>query len=228
MLTRHSYASLALYLVLPAALVGGCVVASEPSDTDTDIDQTSTSASSGTSGSGGSGGSTGQGGYGGQGVCVGADGTGQTVAACDTLNISPTQGASRQCGVGLNEDPFGYVFCKRAFTLFTPGQTEDLVACLATIGVQSACDAQPVQDCVDQMYAHACTYTAISETCSQISTQCSTSTDPGINVELCIAQLNPFSSSGLQQLVDCMDPTNNPDLTCQQAYDTCVEQLESF
>ena len=42
-----------------------------------------------TTGSGGSGGST----------CVGLDdSTGQTEASCDELNISPSEGASEECG----------------------------------------------------------------------------------------------------------------------------------
>jgi hypothetical protein len=231
MLAHTRHASLALHFLLPVALFAGCVVTTAD-DTDTDVGQaggsgpasssttTTTSASSG-GGEGGGGG----GGEGGGGGCVDAIGTGQTVAACDELNIAPAQGASQQCGDGRDELPIGYRLCKGGFSIFAAGHAEDLVACLAAIGVQDACDAAPAQSCFDEMFNDACTRANIAEACNVIATSCAA--NDTFDAGQCALDLNPFSADGLAQLQTCFN--GQPDtVSCQTAYDDCYGQIVSF
>lgn len=239
MLARHRHSFLALTLILPA-LYGGCVVTTGE-DTDNDVDQTtgsgvSTSSSTG-GGDGGQGGDGGEGGEGGQGGDGGEGGEGGeggseaciedsdgnlTVAACDELNIAPAQGATSQCGDNGDEEPIGYRFCKHGFAIFAPGHAADLVDCLSDIGVERACDLDPVQGCMNRTYANACPNQAV-EICDLISDSC----DAGaFDVATCAADLNPFNATAEEDLVECMNADLS--LSCQDAYNACYREALSF
>ncbi|WP_438002488.1 hypothetical protein WMF26_44795 [Sorangium sp. So ce185] len=244
MLARHRYSFFALTLILPA-VVGGCVVTS--ADTDNDPEQTtgpgvthSSSAGGGEGGEGGQGGDGGEGGQGGDGgeggqggeggeggggACIEAGSSTVTVAACERLNIAPAQGATSQCGEGRDEEPIGYRLCKRAFTLFAPSHAADLVDCLGDIGVQYACDIEPAQECLTEMYENACPNQALT-TCNEIADDCDESFNPG----QCAADLNPFTNAGVDELIECMNDGFEADenLTCRAAYTDCYQTVMSF
>lgn len=222
MLSMNRIAFIALYVAVPAALVVGCVTKQTDTENDINTGTTSSTTTTSSSGDGGSGGSGGQGGSGGA-SCVGVEGTGQTEAACDALNISPTQGASQQCGATGDQDPPGYLGCKRAYTVFIPGAAEHFTACLATIGVGLACDVEPAQTCLDDTIAATCDDPAIAAACAQIQTDCG----GDINQEQCASELRPFSDAGLADLATCMtdELASDPAATCQQAYDTCYQTV---
>ncbi|MGK4001292.1 hypothetical protein WMF31_01605 [Sorangium sp. So ce1036] len=248
MLARHRHRFLALTLALPAAIHAGCVV--RAADTDNDVEQTTgpgvTSTTSTTGGGyGGDGGYDGEGGYGGDGGYDGEGGQGGdggqggeggqdgacvpewdgdlTVEACDELNISPAQGATRQCGDTRDEDPIGYRLCTRGFAIFGPGHAADLVDCLSDIGVQDACDQAPAEACLNRMYANACTGQAAA-TCDAIVVGCNSQP---FDVDQCERQLNPLSDAGVDELVGCINETDL-NVSCQQAYDDCYRYVMSF
>jgi hypothetical protein len=212
-----------------AVLLSGCIVVSGSGSSGTGTSGT------GTSGSGGFGGSDGQtavttvtsgqasSAASGAGACVGSDGVG-TVSSCEELNIAPSQGATKQCGVKKDELPPGYNLCLRAYTLFTNGSADELQSCLSLIGVESACDILPVQDCVDQMFSDACDVPEIADNCKSIAAQC-----PGeaFDVAKCTDDLRPFNNNGLTEILDCFS-ASDPKLTCQQAYDSCYDQVFTF
>ncbi|WP_437738914.1 hypothetical protein [Sorangium sp. So ce1335] len=238
MLARHRHSFLAFTLIFPALY--GCVVSS--TDTDNDVEQatgvgvTSSSSTGGDDGEGGWGGDDGEGGWGGDGGWGGEGGGGGgqgggacvdyadgnlTVAACDELNISPTQGATSQCGDNRNEEPIGYGLCQHGFVIFAPGHAADLVDCLSDIPVQEACDEPPVQECMDRVYANACPDQA-EEICEAIEGAC----DDTFETATCNAQLNPFNRSTKEALVDCMNADDQ--VTCKQAYDACYLEALYF
>lgn len=218
--------------IFSAVVLSGCVIVAGPG---------SGSNSSGSNGSGSDGvGSSGGGGFGGEdgstttvassssgtgGVCVGSDGVG-VVDDCEDLNIAPAQGATTQCGPDKNELPPGYNLCVRGYTLFTRGTADDLQECLAQIGVQNECDIEPVRTCVDQIFADACDTPEIADNCNGIADQCA----PGeaFNVAGCTDQLRPFSNDGLKEIINCFNSTDPNQVTCQQAYDGCYDQVFTF
>ncbi|WP_437617222.1 hypothetical protein WMF20_43960 [Sorangium sp. So ce834] len=241
MLARHRHSFFALTLILPA-VHGGCVVTS--ADTDNDPDQTTgagvTTGSStgggdggeggeggdwGEGGQGGDGGEGGQGGEGGEGggaACIEAGNSAVTADACERLNIAPAQGATSQCGDDRDEEPIGYRLCKRAFLLFARSHAADLADCLGDIGVQYACDLEPAQDCLTEMYENACPNQALT-ICDGIADQC----DESFNEGQCAADLNPFSAAGVDELVECINEADE-NLTCGAAYRDCYETVMSF
>ncbi|WP_437555604.1 hypothetical protein WME97_42675 [Sorangium sp. So ce367] len=238
MLARHRHSFLALTFILPA-IYTGCVVTTE--DTDNEVDQTvgpgvthgSTSSggdggdggqggTGGDGGTGGTGGTGGQGGTGGSDACIEASDGNLTVAACDELNISPAQGATSQCGANRDEDPIGYGLCKHGFAVFSSGHAADLVDCLSDIGVERACDVDPVQACMNRTYANACPHQA-DEICDTISDFCDAGT---FDTAKCAAQMNPLNRDAADDLVACMN--DNPNVSCQEAYDACYEEIMAF
>lgn len=214
--------------VVSAVLLSGCVIVSGSGSSGT--------GTSGTSGGGGFGGDDSQAAVttvttGGQvssaasgaGACVGSDGVG-TVDSCEELNIAPSQGATTQCGPNKNELPPGYNLCLRAYTLFTNGSADELQSCLALIGVEDECNDVPVRDCVDQMFADACDVPEIADNCKSIADQC-----PGEAFDLaqCTDDLRPFSNDGLTEILNCFSKSD-PNLSCQQAYNDCYDQVFTF
>ena len=234
MLARYCHTSLAVSFFLPAAFFVGCVVTDKDDTSSTSSTTTVSSSSSGgaggdggTGGVGGAGGTGGEGGAGGQSGCVGAAGTlRKTVADCELLNISPSQGASRQCAGQPDQDPYGYRLCKGAFGIFSQGQSEDLIACLEQIGVQDACDFNKANDCTNAMYTAACTRPQAANTCAQIAESCAAN-DP-LDIAKCTEDLNPFSNAGDQALVTCLNDASQQTKPCQEAYDYCYADTTSF
>jgi len=216
-----------------ALLMGACIIKSTTTDDDTHTTTTTTTptgeggsgGSIATGGSGGVGGEISTGGSGGA-SCVDATGSGMTVAACDQMNITPEThgGAATGCvAPNYDQDPPGYLVCVRGFEIYNDGQVEDLQACLASIGVQDACDEALATGCVDQMYNDACPRQEIVDACNTMQAQCDP--DP-FDAAQCAGDLNPFSDAGLTELTDCINNAD-PGLTCQEAYDLCFQTVAS-
>ena len=230
MLSRKNYIFLGFQASIAIGLLSGCVVTSSPTgsggttETTTTATGTATTTTAGSGGSGGVGGSTSSTGTGtGGGTCVGETGA-AVLADCETLNIAPASGASSSCGPNLDQAPPGYGLCKSGFELFNPGAVSNLVTCLGKIGVQEECKTDPLQACMDGMFASECVVASIATSCGEIKTTCGT--DP-FDVAKCATDLNPFSDTGLTQLSDCINKAD-PTLTCQAAYDGCYTQLLTF
>lgn len=233
MLVRKNYVFLGIQAFVATGLLAGCVITESPTGSTgaggtMTTATTTTTATTGTGGEGGSGvgggttTSTGTGGV----ACVGETGKG-VVADCDNLNITPEShggGASPICGPNLDEEPPGYVVCTRGFTLFNPGAATTLVECLATIGVESACKSDPLQACVDKMFADECVIPAITTTCDSIKTQCGA--DPFDAVQ-CGKDLNPFSDAGVMEISTCFNKVD-PTISCQKAFDDCYTEVFTF
>ena len=231
MLARKNYNFLGFQAFAAIGLLAGCVVTTGPTGSGGSAGVT-TGSSEATTGVGGVGGATsatsatsattatsGTGG----GACVGESGT-AAIAECDKLNIAPASGASSSCGANMNEAPPGYVLCKRGFDLFNPGATTSLVDCLATIGVQDECKTDPLQACVDKMFADECVLASIGTSCDGIKTTCGA--DPFDSAK-CATDLNPFSDKGLAELSACINMMA-PAVACQKAYDDCYTQVLTF
>jgi hypothetical protein len=220
---RHTF--FALCFIVPTALFAGCVV--KDVDTDKQVDTTSNNSSANTSGSGGSGG-TGQGGSGGASGCVDevADNV-ITAAQCDDLAISPAQGATQCVNEPMQQGP-GYRMCNWQFQYLHEGAIEYVYDCLDLVGVQNACDLEPAQTCIDDLYANLCGIPdRITQLCTDMATSCGANGDDSLDVELCSNQLAPFSDDGVILLGTCIDMAD-PMLTCGEAYDQCVVQALTF
>lgn len=231
------------------AALGGCTV--KEVDTDNDVETsansgavTSTSVTTG-GGDGGAGGATagtGTGGAGGEGgaggaatgtgggepACFGETGTGKTAASCDEMNITPAPNgpASSSCGEGLNEPPPGYGACIHGFSIYTAGSAENFQACLSEIGVEpaNACDIDLVAECVGKVYEEACENAYANEVCDTIAEVCGADT---FNAGTCKADLVPFSKAGVDTLVECVN-AQPQEVSCQDAYNTCFDEVRSF
>jgi hypothetical protein len=215
-LKRHAF--LALYFIVPTALVVGCVVKDDV-DTETPINSSSNNSSSITTGTGGSGG-TGTGGSGGASSCV--DDVADTVidaARCDELAISPAQGAT-QCINEPDQEGPGYRICNWQFQYFNEGAIEFVYNCLDQIGVQNACDVEPADACIASLYDSLCANDNITQRCTAMGTDCSANGDETFDVDLCSLQLAPFSDAGVDLLITCINGAD-PNLNCLQAYETC-------
>ena len=193
--------------------------------TTTTGDPTTTSGTGGTGGTGGAGGAGNGGAGGGGGSCVGVDGTGVAVTACDMMNISPQSvggPASSICGANQNEDPPGYDYCLAGFDVYTSGSFENFQACLANIGVEpaNACDQQLVFDCVAKVYNEACQRAEIDELCEGFETDCA-NIGQTFDIVKCSIDLAPLSNVGVQEYGDCVNDAP-PEETCQQAHDLCA------
>ena len=192
-----------------------------------DSSSSSGDGGSGAGGEGGAGGSTLSGtsdggassssGGGDDPYCTDEFGSGETAAVCDGLAVAPS--TSGMCDYHA---PLGYLACQRGFELFAPGQAEDLTACLATIQSYDACAESPVTKCVAKMYDNACTNSDIANTCASWGDICVDNGDNSFDVNMCAADLNPFSDAGVNELVDCM---NGKTGNCQDRYDYCIDQV---
>ena len=230
MLALNRLPFVALHFIIPAALVTGCVI-TDKVDTDHDHDNSSGNTSGPTSGSGGSGGSGGQGGSGGgEEICAPTYPTcvGETAQcsfnteSCTKLNIAPEMGAT-QCDNEPMGQPPGYRVCNKAFSQFHAGAAEHLYTCLYEIGVQNACDTDPVQTCMNEMFDEACAPSAaITEACTDLASQC-----PGVEATTCADDMKIFSIEGFGDLVTCINESD-PNLTCQEAFEGCYEQAFTF
>jgi hypothetical protein len=228
MLARKDYIFLGFHAAVAIGLLSGCVVTTGSGTGGTPAATTTAAATTGGGGEGqggevGVGGSTTTTGAGGAAGCVGETGK-AVIADCEKLNIAPAAGASSSCGVKMDEAPPGYGLCKRGFDLFNPGANANLVACLATIGVQDECKTDPLQTCVDKMFKDECVIPAIATACDSIKTTCGA--DP-FDAATCATDLNPFSDTGLMEMSDCINNAD-PTLTCQAAYDGCYTQVLTF
>lgn len=180
----------------------------------------------GEAGTGGAAGAPTGGGTGGTGSCVGGQGTGTSIEACNELAITPPSwgGEATYCGPNYDEEPSGFLLCRLAFAIYAPGQAENLQHCLAHIDAQRACDDAPVAYCLARMYSTACPRPEIAEACEGYASDCNL--DP-FDAELCAAQLNPFGDEGLALLGDCINEVD-PSLGCQQAYDLCIQMVTAL
>ncbi len=222
MLSRKNYILLGTQAFVAIGLLSGCVITETPSGS-------ANTGGSATTVTVGAGGETGEGGAGvggsGGAACVGETGEG-VVADCDKLNITPPShgGASKLCGDAFDQDPPGYGLCTRGFELFTAGASSELVKCLATIGVQDACNLPPLDACIDTMYDALCESADIKAACADIKDSCAG--DPLDDVQ-CAKDLNPLSEDGVIQFGKCMNDAD-PNLNCQGAYDSCYALIFSY
>jgi hypothetical protein len=183
---------------------------------------------SGATGSSSSAGNGGAGGSGGGGMCVGPDGTGQSAASCDLMEITPSTHngpAASNCdpngGTGGTDPPPGYSVCIHGFTIFTAGSAENLRACLGQINgaPATACDFGPVNACITKMYNDACPSQLAADTCQLIKDMLCVMGE-AFDVSQCADDMKPFNSTGMQRVADCI--TMSPQTNCQAAYDTCL------
>jgi hypothetical protein len=165
---------------------------------------------------------------------VGPDGTGQTAAICDTMEITPSSAggpAASNCdrcgGTGGIEAPPGYVLCLAAFELFTAGAAESVQACFNNINGAPAyaCDLVPVADCVRRMYNEACPNQAAADTCQLIHDTLCVMNEP-FDVTACTEDMNPFNDDALQHVANCIAYSTEPD--CRTAYTVCFDQITSW
>ncbi len=235
MLSTKNYVLLGFQAAVAIGLLSGCVITSSPTGGSSggggggsggsggsDATVTSTVGATTTTTTGVGGGTTTTSGTGGT-ACVGETGTAM-VADCEKINIAPAAGASSSCGPNLNEAPPGYGLCKRGFDLFNPGAATNLVSCLGKIGVQDECKTDPLQACVDGMFADECVIASIATSCGGIKMTCGN--DP-FDAAKCATDLNPFSDAGLTELSTCINSAD-PTLTCQAAYDKCYTEVLTF
>ncbi len=225
MLSRKNYILLGTQAFVAIGLLSGCVI-TEATSGSANTGGSATTVTVGAGGETGEGGA-GVGGSGGTGgaACVGETGEG-VVTDCNKLNITPEShgGASKLCGDAFDQDPPGYGLCTRGFELFTAGAASELVKCLATIGVQDACNVPPLDACIDKMYDALCVSADIKAACADIKSSCLA--DPLDDVQ-CAKDLNPLSQDGVMQFGKCMNDADAT-LNCQQAYDSCYGQVFSY
>lgn len=227
MLSRKNYILLGSQAAIAIGLLSGCVI-TETTSGSSNTGGTNPSTTVGVGGEsaeggagGGGGGTTGTGGS----TCVGEDGE-NVVSDCNKLNITPPSqgGGSKLCGPNFDENPPGYQLCTRGFEIFTAGASSVLVKCLATIGVQDACNQPPLDACIDTMYDALCVSEAIKTACGDIKESCGA--DP-LDAVQCGKDLNPLSETGVMMFGKCMNDAD-PTLNCQQAYDTCYGEIFSY
>jgi hypothetical protein len=224
MLSRKNYILLGTQAFVAIGLLSGCIVTETTSGSaNTGGRATVTVGVGGESGEGGAG-VGGSGGFGGGG-CVGETGD-SVVADCDKLNITPPShgGGSKLCGDAFDQEPPGYGLCTLGFQIFTAGASSVLVPCLATIGVQDACNQPPLDACIDEMYNALCASEAIATACGDIKTSCGA--DP-LDAVQCAKDLNPLSETGVMVFGKCMNDAD-PNLNCQEAYNACYAQVFSY
>lgn len=185
-----------------------------------------------TGGAGGTGGEGAAGGAGG-GACVGPeDGSGQTAAVCDGMNITPScveGGVAAVCNAGGSLFyPPGWRTCHRAFDIFHAGAVDVLVACLEDIGVNpEACEDAPVGACVGEMYAAACdNNTDANDTCAAINQGCVDVGENDFDLDGCYADLKPFSADGVDAYIACQN--DHLDDPCAGLHDTCIGEVVTF
>ncbi len=230
-------------LVALAAVQWGCVITlvDGPSD-GSDIYGSSwsdTSSTSGGYGAGGAGGSTGtvpQGaggatsssattgsgmgtpsssasaGSGAGPTCTAGNGTGENANLCEWLSAANTK-----CG---GAQPLAYGTCKRGFAIFKGASAEELYNCLDATPQAAACEADPVQKCIDRMYDDACPDASIAATCNEWASVCGKA-GQALDAKRCALDLNPFNAAAMDAMVVCMNKASG---TCQQAYDACFDQ----
>lgn len=238
MLTSRSFLALATTAVLTVT-TQACVVRWTDGPIEDDdssfFDDDSSSVSTGvggddtTTGTGGDETTTGTGGDetattgtgGGDPYCLDGVGTGETMAMCDELAISPEN-------FGVCEDGFtalGYAACARSFEIWEDGFAEAFAECLSYIPAEQACEEQPVLDCVDSLYTETCEMPFIQDSCQYWADTCAEGGDDTLDVAQCYSDITPFNDDGILQLTDCM---NVVDGTCGERYDYCFEEVTAL
>lgn len=178
-----------------------------------------------TGGAGGTGGAaTGGTGGGGGAACVDHVGTGTAVTECDGV-----VGGIMACGA--EGAPVAELICERGNTIYSPGAWENLLACLDAIpdDQQSACGADAdnlAGNCVDKMYADACSNADAVTLCNAAKAACDEDGDATFDLPGCLDDNNPFGSAGLAEWQTCFDAL--PETPCGQAQTQCYEQVSSF
>jgi hypothetical protein len=165
---------------------------------------------------------------------VGPDGTGQTAAICDTMEITPSAvggPAASNCdacgGSGGTYPPLGYSVCLRGFEIFTVGSAENLQACLNQINGAPAyaCAIGPVADCMTRMYDDACPSQTAADACQIIRDTLCVMNEP-FDMIACAENMKPFNDGALQRVAGCIANSSEPD--CLIAYSVCLDQVTSY
>ena len=206
----------------------GCTIKEvDPSDDRTTSNAASSSSSGSTTTTSGSGsGSSSSGGAGGSSPeCVGVEGVGLPQEACNMMAITPEEfggAAASNCGEDSMQPPPGHALCLTAFDVFTPGSFQNLQACLDTIGVEpaNACDEDQVFDCLDKMYAEACSQPEMDVVCAEFADSCAMAKQ-SFAIAQCSEDLAPLSQFGLEVYEDCVNDAPE-EQTCQQAHNECA------
>ncbi len=212
MLSRKNYILLGTQAFVAIGLLSGCIV-TETTSGSANTGGSATTVTVGAGGESGEGGA-GVGGSGGTGgaACVREAGEG-VVADCDKLNITPPShgGASKLCGDAFDQDPRATGSARAASSSSPTARRARLVKCLATIGVQDACNQPPLDACIDKMYDALCASAAIKAACADIKTSCGADAFDDVQ---CAKDLNPLSDAGVMQFGKCMNDAD-PTLNCQ-------------
>jgi hypothetical protein len=154
--------------------------------------------------------------------CVGTDGAGQTAESCESLAIAPIYEGT--CGDTGDLEPLGYLTCRRAFEIYTPGHAEELVWCLGGVAEADACDDTLVAECVNSTYAIACERGDIIDKCQLFAQSCG-EVNESFDAETCAFELTVFSDLGVSELAGCMDIAEGD---CQARYDSCFDEVVSL
>lgn len=224
--------------LIPSFLVGGalfaaCTVNSQSEETNNGTGAsggtTSTTTGEGGTTSTGSGGETSTGGSGGGETggsgggtsCVGDPGTGQTEAACDSMNIGAVPDTCTDTGgTDGNLPPPGIATCHQGFAVYTAGSSENLLHCLEALPATPAvaCDSKPVEDCLQKVHTEACDTPDAQSYCMDIATACTQGGDT-LDVAACNYFLRPFSSASQDAIVQCFNASTDP---CDAAIAACA------
>lgn len=216
------------------------VAACTTKSTDTDIEpNTSGNGGNGATGNeggdaaGGTGNLGGNGGTGNTGACVGPeDGNGETVDACDDMNITPScvdGGVASVCNSGGTLFyPEGWRTCHRAFDIFHAGAIGVLVACLDEIGVNpEACESAPVEACITGMYDASCdTNTEANDACDDVNQGCVEAGDDNFDLAGCRSALKPFSTGGVDEYITCQN--DHLADACADIHGICLGEVVTY
>jgi hypothetical protein len=138
---------------------------------------------------------------------------------CDDLPMSPSN-MGGTCEDG--SDAFAYAICLKAYDVFNPTDADYLRGCLADVPAASACDAEPVYACIDDLNASACQSDDVPELCQSWGDACGDGGDD-FDVAMCSADLNVVNADAIDVLHACI--ADSAETSCQARYDVCIGEL---
>lgn len=183
---------------------------------------TGRTSSTGTSGNS----SAATGGAGGADSCVGPEGRGLPVTACEMTNV----GSLGTCP-DTNAEPLALQVCESKFGYFTQGAWENLLSCLgklpATYDVAcnetSASDA--VASCLSDVVREACPSPAADAVCESIAATCE-NMGAEFTLEACSTALAPLSEASIASYKACTDDAiASGTFMCRQLHGDCLGSI---
>jgi hypothetical protein len=151
----------------------------------------------------------------------------ETIAACDSLNVTPTSvgGSAAPCvDDGDTFDPYGYSVCRLGFTYYEPAHAERLASCLALIDAAEACSFEPVQLCLDLTFEDACNSPEADALCLDIFDGCAAGGE-SFDYDLCSYELRLFDRAALDAFDDCFAAAAGD---CFQRYEACFAGIATL